>query len=48
MIDILEQYSDLMGGIAKDRQALDFAADRLIKYAGGHPTLFAALKEYLK
>ncbi|PLX69852.1 MAG: hypothetical protein C0603_02655 [Denitrovibrio sp.] len=46
IIDILENYSDLMG-IAKDSQSLDFAADRLIKYAGGHPTLFASLKEYL-
>ncbi|PLX71007.1 MAG: hypothetical protein C0602_02945 [Denitrovibrio sp.] len=46
LVFILEQYSDVMG-IAKDRTMLDFAADRFIKYAGGHPTLFKALKGYL-
>lgn len=46
LILLLEKYSDVMG-IPKDRTLLDFAADRFIKYAGGHPTLFRALKGYL-
>lgn len=46
MVKIYEDYADYMG-IPKDKAMLDFAADRLIKYAGGHPTLFTALKGYL-
>ena len=47
MADIIEKYADLMG-IPKDAAALNFAADRFMKYAGGHPTLFSAFKEYLQ
>lgn len=46
MVQIYDEYADYMG-IPKDKTMLDFAADRLIKYAGGHPTLFTALKGYL-
>jgi len=46
MVSIMDRYADYMD-LPKDKQMLDFAADRLIKYAGGHPTLFAALKGYL-
>lgn len=33
-------------GIPVEKPLLDFAADRLIKFAGGHPTLFKTLKRY--
>jgi len=46
MVSILEEYAELMG-MEKEQQARDFASDRFIKYAGGHPTLFASFKEYL-
>jgi len=47
LIKLLEDYSEYFG-IPKDHMMLDFAADRLIKYTGGHPTLFNAMKGYLK
>jgi uncharacterized protein YyaL (SSP411 family) len=42
---ILSQYGGLMG-IENNRRIQDYAADRFIKYAGGHPTLLSAFKEY--
>lgn len=44
--DILINKGNILG-IPVEKSILDFAADRLIKYAGGHPTLFKSLKEYL-
>lgn len=46
MVELIEKHGEYMD-ISKDKEMIDFAADRLIKYAGGHPTLFNALKGYL-
>jgi uncharacterized protein YyaL (SSP411 family) len=46
LIKLLEEYSEIFG-VAKDQEIMDFAADRFIKYTGGHPTLLSALKGYI-
>ncbi|ADD68303.1 protein of unknown function DUF255 [Denitrovibrio acetiphilus DSM 12809] len=43
---LIDKYADFIN-IPKDKDMLDFASDRLTKYAGGHPTLFTYMKGYL-
>ncbi|WP_277655787.1 thioredoxin domain-containing protein [Seleniivibrio woodruffii] len=45
-IDILLNYKELIDEDI-DSRLFDFAADRLIKYASGHPTLFLTFKRYM-
>lgn len=44
-VDLLINRGENMG-LPVEKSMLDFAADRLIKYAGGHPTLFKTFKRY--
>jgi uncharacterized protein YyaL (SSP411 family) len=43
---VLLQYGDALG-VENTGKILDYAADRLIKYASGHPTLFSHFKRYI-
>lgn len=44
MLNILENHGPELG-MPPEQEFIDFCADRLIKYAGGHPTLFSAMKD---